>query len=71
MTNFKTSTPPFCVDVVNVGSLMGNNFKKQKVMERSETSKVKSFISICNSFFICSTKENIHDKIKKQNVLHD
>ena len=66
MTNFKTSTPPFCVDVANVGSLMGNNFKKQEVMERSETSKVKSFISICNTVFLF-----VPQKIKKQNVLHN
>ena len=26
-TNFKTS-PPFCMDVINVWSLIGNHFKK-------------------------------------------
>ena len=46
--NFKF--PPFCVDVINVWSLIGNNFLK-KVMERWETSKVKSFILFCNMFF--------------------
>ena len=28
-TNFKTSSPPFCVDVINVWSLTGNNLKKE------------------------------------------
>ena len=28
-TNFKTSSPPFCVDVINVWSLIGNNLKKE------------------------------------------
>ena len=50
-TNFKTSSPPFCVDFINVWSLIENNFKK-KVMERLETSKVKSFNSFCNTFFL-------------------
>ena len=35
-------------------------------MERLETSKVKSFISFCNTFFfICSTEENILDRNKE------
>ena len=29
-TNFKISSPPFCVDVINVWSLIGNNFKKER-----------------------------------------
>ena len=36
-------------------------------MERLETSKVKSFISFCDTFFfIYSTKEIIHNKNKER-----
>ena len=29
-TNFKTSSPPFCVDFINVWSFIGNNFEKKE-----------------------------------------
>ena len=66
MTNFpdKTSLPLLLVDNIYIGSLVGKNFKKW--VEGSETSKAKSFISLCNTFFfICFTKWNIHDKNKE------
>ena len=28
-TNFKASSPPFCVDVINVWSFIGKNVKKE------------------------------------------
>ena len=42
-------------------------------MKRLETSKVKSFISFCNTFFFLIVSQNkiYMIRIKKQNVLHD
>ena len=72
VTNFKTSWPPFCVDIINVWSLIENNFLNGKLRERLETSKVKSFISFCYMFFWFAPKNIIYMiRIKKQNVLHD
>ena len=43
-----------------------------KVIKKSETSKVKSFISFCNTFFRFVPQNKIYKKrIKKQNVLYD
>ena len=66
--NFKTYSSPFCVDVVNVWSFIGNNFKK-KVMERLET-LFKSFVSLCDTIFYLFHKKNMI-RIKKQNALYD
>ena len=37
---------------INVWLLIGNNFKKKKMMKRFEASKIRSFISIQNTFFL-------------------
>ena len=39
------------VHVINVWSPIGTNLKKKKVSGEMGTSNVKSFISICNTFF--------------------
>ena len=47
--------------------------KKKKVMKRLETSKVKSFISFCYTFFFLFVPKNkiYMRRIKKQNLLYD
>ena len=40
-------------------------------MEGLETSKVKSFISFCNTFFLFALQKKIYIRIKKQNILYE
>ena len=55
VANFKTPPshllPTFRVDVINVWSLIVKDLKKRKWVERLQTSKIKSFISFCNTLF--------------------
>ena len=70
--NQSINTWQICKDVK---CFVGNNFWKKKVMERLETSKVRSFVSFCSRFwfsfciFICSTKENIHDNKEIKRII--
>ena len=55
MINFKTSPFPLRVDVINVWSLIGKNFKKGDWRDWRLQRLDLLFLSVAR-FFICSTK---------------
>ena len=57
-------------DIVNVWSIMGNDFLK-KLVEESETWKVKYFISFSSNFLYVPQNKMCMIRIKKQNIIYD
>ena len=70
LTNFKF--PPFCVDVINVWSLIRNNFKKRKRWISERLQRLNLLFHSVTRFFLFVPQNKIYMiTTKKQNVLYD